>query len=221
MTRLDYGHSQKKLLELLIANNLSYFDKPLSSLTGSDRPVKLVDIGCCYGNTSLSFTCGWDWAETTAFWKGKVPLAQCRKKFDVTGVDISQNALAFGLETQIYDRTILADVNSPWESQPARLKVSLRKADVLLMAQCSCYLDVEAMRNIFAEFCSEEIRPKLLVYDHLTTFDDRDLTSARLLPECCPHIVLSGESKHRDLTEEERTKLKLEQAMVTVYLVRF
>ena len=118
-------------------------------------------------------------------------------------------------------RAIPADVNAPWESQPSRLKAILRNADVLLMAQCSCYLDVEAVRNIFTEFCSEEIRPKLLVYDYLTTFDDRGLTPARLLPKRCPRVVLSGESKHRNLTEEERVKLKLEQAMVTVSVVRF
>ena len=215
LKEVDYGHYQDVLLDTLKTNGLDSLGyKP-------GKSVNVVDIGCSYGNTSLMFTCGFTWAETVNAWKGERPLPDSRKRFHVCGIDLSENALQYGLNAGIYDSVLCTDLNDPASELTCKAMEILRDADVLLMSMSSCYFDLGTLRNLFTGFLSQDPSGKLIIYDVLDTFETRDLSPDILLPEVKPSKVIRQIAKHRNLTAEEQLKLNLKEARTTMYILGF
>jgi len=215
LKEVDYGHNQDALLELLKTNGLD---------SGSYRPgspVKVADIGCCYGNTSLMFTCGFTWAETVQTWQGRKMLPVSRKRFHVTGIDLSENAMQYGLTAGIFDSVICTDLNNLTSAPTGKALEILREADVLLMIMSSCYFDIGTIQWLFREFLSQDRAGKLILYDVLETFETRDLSPDILLQGVHPELILTRNAKHRNLTAEEELKLNVREARTTMYLLGF
>ncbi|MEI6885385.1 MAG: hypothetical protein WCO02_12920 [Bacteroidota bacterium] len=215
LKEVDYGHYQDELLDILKAHKLDSFGyRP-------GKTVKVADIGCSYGNTSLMFTCGFTWAETVEAWKGERPLPGSRKRFQVYGIDLSENALQYGLNAGIYDSVLRTDLNDQTSALTGKAMEILRNADVLLMSMSSCYFDMATLRLLFTEFLSQEPSGKLIIYDVLDTFETRDLSPDILLPEVKPSRVIRQTAKHRNLTAEEQMKLNLTEARTSMYILGF
>lgn len=215
LKEVDYGHYQDAELDLLKANGLDFLGyKP-------GKPVKVADIGCSYGNTSLMFTCGFTWAETVETWKGKRTMPVSRQRFHVSGIDLSENALQYGLSAKIFDSVLCSDLNIRQSAQTKQAMQILRQADVLLMSMSSCYFDIETIRCMFSEFLSQDPKCKLILYDILDTFEPRDLSPRQLLPGVIPERIISGTAKHRNLTAEEQLKLHIKEAKTTMHILGF
>jgi SAM-dependent methyltransferase len=190
-------------------------------LNEGNKPVNVVDIGCCYGNTTLMFTCGFTWNDTVNFWKGKIQLPDSRNKFYTTGIDISANPLKYGQEANIFDQVICSDLNAGLGNQSGIFLKYLKEADVLLMVMCTCYFDIETIRYIFREFLNNSQKDKIVIYDNLITFDNRNLDPGNLLPPDHQYISISDITKHRNLTIEEKMNFKNNEAVARIYILNF
>jgi len=219
LIKLDYGHNQEKLLEILSEHKLLPSAKHIREQRISSEPVRVIDIGCCYGNTTLMVSCGFTWNDTIHFWQGKRKMPASRKNFYTTGVDISNSALQYGLESGTFDQVICSNINTGLEDQPESLEASLKEADILLMVTSSCYFDISAIRYIFKEFCGNDSKHKMILYDQLLTFDTRDLSPANLLPPGHNFLAITETCKHRDLTAEEQAQTGQSDALTRLYVL--
>jgi hypothetical protein len=66
-------------------------------------------------------------------------------------VDISKNAMAYGKQVGIYDKTFVCDLNEPNDKVPEKQAVQetiMKTADVMMATAASVYLDIEAIAAI-------------------------------------------------------------------------
>jgi hypothetical protein len=65
-------------------------------------------------------------------------------------VDISKNAMAYGKQVGIYDKTFVWDLNDPDDKVPEKQAVqeTMKTADVIMVTAASVYLDIEAIAAI-------------------------------------------------------------------------
>jgi len=208
---VDYCHYHDRYQELITAE--------LSKFAPKGRQMKAVELGSSYGNTTLTYKCGYKWdAACNAWLKESEPL---HKAFDfhVTAVDLSTEALSYGKKRGIFDETFQHDFTNPF---PPELAKRLEEADFVTSIMTTFYIPTERWMEGCYKFLADRSKPKLLVYNVMQAFDQRNLSPEILFAGIPNWTARSSFNKHRNFTEiEQRSHNGNKEAWTTTYLITF
>lgn len=169
--------------------------------------LHLVDLCCCFGNTTMAIAHGMDVADIRANWADH---ESCRKAaqprrlpLHTTGIDISRNAVAYGKQAGIFDEAIEADLNAPAPGAKDAVYNSMRAADVVVSTASLVYLEPHAIAAVRDAFAEGEGEGYMLV-NFLNPFSlEKSDTAKRILLEKLD-FVGSMATRHRRLSRLER-----------------
>ncbi len=186
--------------------------------------LKIVDLCCCFGNTTLALVNGMTVDEIRTNWEDvdscRAPLKPRRLPAEVTGVDISGPALAFGKEAGIFDRVIEADLNAPSQDAREAAERAMEEADVVISTASLVYLDLPAIEGLIDRFAGPS-RPGYLLVNFLNPFalEKADATKRLLLEKL--DFVGSTASRHRRLSPLEQENYPGEDwALLEIWVLR-
>ncbi len=186
--------------------------------------LKIVDLCCCFGNTTLALVNGMTVDGIRANWKDvdscRAPLKPRRFSAVVTGIDISGPALAYGKEAGIFDQVIEADLNAPSPEAKEAAERAMTEADVVISTASLVYLDLPAIEGLIDRFADAPKEGFLLV-NFLNPFalEKADATKRLLLEKL--DFVGSTASRHRRLSPLERENYPGEEwALLELWVLR-
>ena len=192
--------------------------------TANGTPLNFVDLAGFFGNTTMATLNGMDYDAIRDNWKDAESarkVAQPRRfPAQVTGIDISANALAYGKSAGIYDTTIEADLNHPSAETQAQLSDTLRAANILISTAALVYLEPEAVARLMDAFADGQDEGYMLV-NFLNPFalEAADATKRTLLERF--EFVGSMASRHRMMSPIERENYPGEEwALLEVWVLR-
>jgi len=196
---LDYGQFQDVFIN---------FAEPMVKSLMEERQqqkqkLKIVDLGCLYGNSSLALMDNLSWKETMDFWldtNKDVPV-KMKSKYHVVGVDLSKEALRYGLDCNIYDEIFVQDFNSKFDD---RLQQFIMDADVMICLMATNYMYEGRWAQIVNDlFLKERKKEKLLFYNQVCLFQKEDISPTQILKPQNNWEESKIFTKHRLLTPQE------------------
>ena len=107
LTPLDYGQFQDVFVDFAETMVTKLENK--NKIT-KNKKLKIVDLGCLYGNSSLALIDNKSWSDTISFWMNQDQELE-QNKYYVIGADLSEEALLFGVQRGIYDAIFIQDFN--------------------------------------------------------------------------------------------------------------
>lgn len=173
----------------------------------AERSVNYLDLGCCFGNTTLALANQMSVAEIQENWKTSANAQRAAKprafNLKTTGIDISEPATRYGQSSGIFDETLTADLNDM--SAPTREAVlsAAREADILVSAAALVYLNLDTIESILDAFAGAKREGYVLV-NFLNPFslEKADATKRLLLERL--EFVGSAATRHRRLSALEQ-----------------
>jgi len=188
------------------------------------RPIPFVDLCACFGNTTLAVGHDMSTEQLRENWKDEAsarqPLAPRRFNMDVTGIDISANALSFGQQAGIFDHAIEADLNHPSTDIRKQVDDAMSGADVVISTASLVYLETDAIEWLVASFAKPDREGYALV-NFLNPFalEKADQTKRILLEHL--DFVGSMASRHRRLSAIEQENYPGEEwALLEIWVLK-
>ncbi|HKJ71359.1 MAG TPA: class I SAM-dependent methyltransferase [Gammaproteobacteria bacterium] len=190
--------------------NKQTFDRlilPWAESKAAGGPLNFVDLAGCFGNTTMATLNGMDFDAIRHNWRDHEAARQVdsprRFAANVTGIDISANALAYGKSAGIYDATIEADLNSPGLETRSAVDQAMTEADIVISTAALVYLEPAAVEKLLDAFASGSSEGYMLV-NFLNPFalDEADATKRMLLDKL--EFVGSMASRHRKMSALEQ-----------------
>lgn len=173
-----------------------------------DESVSLVDLGSCFGNTTMATVYGMSYDELCDNWKDEKSCMTIQKQRRIqncvtTGIDISSSAVAYGETVGIFDKTICADLNDRVNTQFDKTLSAVKNANVLISAAALVYIDLESVESIIRAFAAGDGEGYVLV-NFLNPFalEKGDQTKRILLEHL--DFVGSRATRHRRLSKLEQ-----------------
>lgn len=197
--------------------NRQTFDRlilPWARQLAESRPVNYVDLGCCFGNTTMACVNGMDFEAIRDNWKDSESARHVAspRRFDahVTGIDLSASALAYGQRAGTYDDTVEANLNQPAANAWPAVAKAVSAADIMVCAAALVYLDPPAVARVLDTFNEGTSEGHVLV-NFLNPFglEAADATKRALLERFA--FVGSMASRHRLMSAIERANYPGEQ----------
>lgn len=172
-----------------------------------EKVIPYVDLACCFGNTTLAIAHEMTVDEIRENWQdsetAKTPLKPRRLNLQTTGIDISQNALNYGQNAGIFDRTIQVDLNQPSPDQKKQVETTLNEADILISTASLVYLEESSIEDLIASFASPSREGYCLVnFLNPFTLEKADATKRILLKHLS--FVGSTATRHRRMSPLEQ-----------------
>lgn len=166
----------------------------------------ILDMGCCYGNTTMAVAHGMTSQEITHNWRDEescwtIDKPRRYEGCKVTGVDISGPALAYGKKAGLYQDTIEADLNDPVPR--AAVKDVLAVADVWFCVSVLCYLKIETVEDIVQAFANGEEQGYFLC-NFLNPFGRDTANDMKKILLKHLNFVGSEAHRHRRMTPHEK-----------------
>ena len=172
-------------------------------------PVNFVDLGGCFGNTTMAVINGLSYDEIRENWSSADSCTTINKprRFEasVYGIDQSGPALAYGQQAGIYDKTIQADLNDPSPEVATQLEEALGQADIVISCAVLVYLTPETIRKLVGHFAQGKPGEQgYMLVNFLNPFaqEKSDETKRILLEQL--DFVGSIASRHRRMSPLER-----------------
>lgn len=187
-------------------------------------PLNFVDLAGCFGNTTMACLNGMTYQDIRANWKDEESAKKVDKprRFDahVTGIDISENALAYGKSAGIYDDIIQSDLNDPDADKKAQIDKAISNADIMISTAALVYLEPEAVERVLDSFAKGSGEGYILA-NFLNPFAIESANAAKraLLErfEFCGSMA----SRHRLMSETERENYPGEEwVMLEIWVVK-
>ncbi|XP_063725577.1 uncharacterized protein LOC134853508 [Symsagittifera roscoffensis] len=154
-------------------NLLPIFEKWATALK---KPLKFLDVLCCYGNDTLSYTNAYYQEDFAKTWASETTCYQLIKPrtfpVETVGVDVSASALEFGKKAGIFDEIIKVDLNALSESESHRLRTKCESANILHI-NSTTYLNEEVIHQIIDWFAAGK-EPGLIAYPLVYPFEGRE-----------------------------------------------
>lgn len=207
--------------------NRQTFDRlilPWAQQKAGAAPVNYVDLAGCFGNTTMACVNGMDYDAIRDNWKDSASAQRVNqpRRFDanVTAIDISANALAYGKSAGIYDQGIEVDLNNPSPEARAQVEQAVSGADVMISTAALVYLETEAVERVLDAFGNGGGEGYLLV-NFLNPFglEVADSTKRVLLERF--EFVGSMASRHRLMAPIERENYPGEEwALLEIWVLK-
>jgi len=207
--------------------NRAAFDRlilPWAAEMAGRSPLNLVDLCCCFGNTTMAVANGMSVDEIKQNWASEEASQRVetghRFPAKTTGIDISRKALAYARSAGIFERTIQADLNELDSQVWDDLETTFAAADIVIATAALVYLEIEAIRRIVRSFSSGS-REGYLMVNFLNPFalEKADETKRALLEEL--EFVGSNATRHRRLSPLEQENYPGEEwALLEIWVLR-
>jgi len=186
--------------------------------------LNFVDLAGCFGNTTMATLNGMDYDAIRHNWRDEEACKRVdqprRFPANVTGIDISGNALAYGQSAGIYDDIIEADLNKPADETRQAVDTAMKNADIVISTAALVYLEPDAVAKLLDAFNQGSGEGYLLV-NFLNPFglDEADATKRQLLDRF--EFVGSMASRHRRLSELEQENYPGEEwALLEIWVLK-
>mmetsp|Transcript_8045 Transcript_8045/g.16024 ORF Transcript_8045/g.16024 Transcript_8045/m.16024 type:complete len:242 (+) Transcript_8045:79-804(+) len=207
---IDYGHYHDRYTEMV--------NEELEKLY-KGKQMKAVELGASYGNTTLSYRCGYNWEKSVDVWLNEEKPLEYKWDFHIVAMDLSENALGFGKRRGIFDTTIAHDFSVPFTPE---LGKHMEQADFMTSIMTTFYIPTERWYEAVFKFLSDRSKPKLLAYNMMMAFDDRNWTPEVLFNGVQKWSCRRSFNKHRNFTElEQSTHHGNKEAWTMTYFVHF
>ena len=207
--------------------NKQTFDRlilPWAQEKAASRALNFVDLAGCFGNTTLATLNGMGFNAIRHNWqdheRAKSVDEPRRFAANVTGIDISGNALAFGQSAGIYDDTIEADLNSPAPETQSAVETAMAEADIVISTAALVYLEPDAVEKLVDAFAGGSGEGYMLV-NFLNPFalEEADATKRLLLDRL--ELVGSMASRHRRMSALEQENYPGEEwSLLEIWVLR-
>ena len=141
--------------------------------------------------------------------------------FDVSvnAVDLSPEALGYGKRRGIFDETFQHDFAKPY---PPAIMAKLEEADFVTSIMTTFYIPTERWMEGCFKFLADRSKPKMLVYNVMLAFDQRNLSPELLFAGIPNWTAKSSFNKHRNMTKiEQESNHGCTEAWTTTYIVTF
>ncbi|MGF1451823.1 MAG: class I SAM-dependent methyltransferase [Opitutales bacterium] len=207
--------------------NRAAFDRlvlPWAQERAQQRPLNLVDLCCCFGNTTMAVANGMTVEEIRTNWASDEAARQVarprRLPINATGIDISENALNYTRSAGIFDHTIHADLNQASDAQWNELEQTMGQADVLISTAALVYLETSAIQRLVKAFANGSKSGYALV-NFLNPFalEKADETKRILLE----HLDFLGSqaTRHRRMSQLEQDNYPGEEwSLLEIWVLR-
>eukprot|EP00293_Proteomonas_sulcata_P015989 CAMPEP_0184299880 /NCGR_PEP_ID=MMETSP1049-20130417/10410_1 /TAXON_ID=77928 /ORGANISM="Proteomonas sulcata, Strain CCMP704" /LENGTH=234 /DNA_ID=CAMNT_0026610443 /DNA_START=48 /DNA_END=749 /DNA_ORIENTATION=+ len=206
LTPLDYGHYHDRLNVMIHDEMLALNDQVVS-----------VELGSSYGNTTISYRCGYDWEKTSEFWLDDSKPVEDKRPIKVIGVDISAEALQFGKDRGIFQEIVVHDFKDPFGE-----KIDFTNSNMMISIMTTYYIPTERWLEACYKFLADRSQPKLLVYNMLMAFDKRNWSPEVLFAGVPGWRSSTSFDKHRNFSETEKeTRKGCNEAWTLTYFVHF
>ena len=207
--------------------NRQTFDRlilPWAQKASQERPLRFVDLAACFGNTTMATLYGMGYDSIRENWRDEKACyrieAERRFPAHTTGIDISDNAMAYGKEAGLFDEAIVADLNAPTTEQDQAVDTAMSEADIVISTAALVYLEPATVRKLVDAFARTDREGYMLV-NFLNPFalEKADATKRTLLERL--DFVGSLASRHRRMSPLEQENYPGEEwALLEVWVLR-
>jgi len=177
----------------------------ISKARGDTVPLRVVDLLACYGNTTMACVNGMTTEEIKENWKDDEACEKVstKRRFNssVTGVDISKQAMAYGMRTGIFDNSLCADLNS--HDGHKTVAPIMNSADLLISTAALVYLTPEAVEHLVLAFAQGEGEGYAIV-NFLNPFEPEKTDAMKRILLKHLDFVGSRAARHRKMSDKEQ-----------------
>ena len=192
--------------------------------TADGSKLNYVDLCACFGNTTMAIVNGMDYQAIRSNWRDAESCqhidAERRFPAHTTGIDISENAMAYGKNSGLFDEVIVSDLNAPSAHARDAVETAMEKADVMISTASLVYLEPEAIEKLLAAF-TRSSREGYMLVNFLNPFslEKADATKRLLLQHL--EFVGSTATRHRQMSALERENYPGEEwALLEIWVLR-
>jgi len=123
---------------------------------------------------------------------------------DVTAIDISPQAMAYGKSVGLYDTTIVCDLNNRTTSEFTQTKTAMAEADIVISTAALVYLELETIEELIDSFANNGSENGMMLVNFLNPFalEKGDATKRILLSKL--DFVASRATRHRKMSQLEQ-----------------
>eukprot|EP00992_Anisonema_acinus_P000938 TRINITY_DN10333_c0_g1_i1.p1 TRINITY_DN10333_c0_g1~~TRINITY_DN10333_c0_g1_i1.p1 ORF type:complete len:1063 (+),score=244.11 TRINITY_DN10333_c0_g1_i1:56-3244(+) len=184
------------------------FDKAILPFCSERENLVLVDLCCCFGNTTMAVVNNMSSHEIRKNWASEESCEKIDKprRFacKTIGVDLSGPAVEYGRRTGIFDEGVVGDLNSMTSEFRTKMQEVLGLADVVVCTAALVYLNVSVIDQLLHNYASSSKEEGFMIVNFLNPFnpDKADATKQVLLRHL--DFVSSCATRHRKLSEFER-----------------
>lgn len=204
--------------------NKQMFDAHILSWAQKQNNVRFMDLGACFGNTTLATVFGMSYDDIRQNWKDesscKVIQSKRRINCHTIAADISAPAMAYGKDVGIFDTAITSDLNARGSDAYRQVVNEITNADIVLSTAALIYLDLESVEELVGAFASTKKEGYVLV-NFLNPFGTQkaDKTKQILLKHL--EFVGSRATRHRRMSElEQRNYPGEEWALLELWVLK-
>ena len=195
-------NNTRREFDRLILPNVSQL---VANRASDGSKVRVTDLGCCFGNTTLALVNGMRTDQIQENWKDasvceKINFPR-RMPSMVTGIDISENALEYCKRAGIMDETIAANLNT--EEGLKRVKLAVRGTDILISTATLVYLNLGSVNYIIEEFASG-LGAGYAIINFLNPFELEKTDQMKQILLKHLEFVGSAAAQHRTMSDIER-----------------
>ena len=178
--------------------------------TTTTKTLHYLDLCACFGNTTMACVNGMTYDEIRTNWSDDTKCETIDKprrlsNCHVTAVDISEQAMAYGKRTKLYDDAIVCNLNDRTSAEFKHTLDSMARADVVISTAALVYLDLESIEELISSFANgTSNHGKYLLVNFLNPFalEKADDTKRILLKHL--DFVGSRATRHRKLSKLEQ-----------------
>ncbi|XP_063719206.1 uncharacterized protein LOC134845986 [Symsagittifera roscoffensis] len=173
------------------------------------KPLKFMDMLCCYGNDTLAYTHAYYQEDFEKTWASEATCYQLSKPrsfpVETLGVDISEPALEFGKKAGIFDEILKLDLNALSVSESHLLKANCESANIMHI-NSSGYINEDVIHQIIDWFAAGK-EPGMIAFALVYPLEGRERIyrlRTHLLEKF--KFMESISMIHRNVTDFERQK---------------
>jgi len=169
--------------------------------------LNFLDLGSCFGNSTLGMVYGMPTEDLRSFWKDEKSCqkvtAERRFPCKTIAVDLSENALKYCKSSGLADETHCINLNDAQERQ--NFKDTLQSTDILFSGATLCYLTAEAVDDVIGTFARGKGDGYICV-NFLNPFEPEKSDQMKQILLKHLKFVGSAARRHRLLTEVPEKK---------------
>jgi len=206
--------------EMFDTHIVPVFEKNDSDNDNRKTKLQYVDLCACFGNTTMAALHQMSYNDIRDNWSDETrceTIDKPRRTFndgnfddndnvnvEVTAIDISPQAMAYGKKVGLYDTTIVCDLNNRTTAEFTQTKTAMGNADIVISTAALVYLELETIEELIDSFADNGSEEGMMLVNFLNPFalEKADATKRILLSKL--EFVASRATRHRRMSQLEQ-----------------